>query len=165
NFSGTDTLSVVTSDLGNAGRGGILMAHSDIAIRIRSAQEQARELASSIETLVGTGVIRGAAARSLTAKLKFRNPRSAVGRMKAFVNKVAALVRTGRLSPEAAQPLLDSADTLRTSLTTDADALGSGRGDTSTAAHDQVFADFESNFDPFAGRTVGRSAKKGRKAR
>jgi hypothetical protein len=140
-FNGRDSLVVFTSDLGNSGAGGALTARSEVAIHVRSPQEQAQGLADSLDELVDAGLLSDSTAGALANKLEFKNPVSAEGRVGAFMNQVNALVRSGRLGAEDAQALLEAAETLIQSLETTAPQPRGKNG--MAAALDQAFVEYD----------------------
>jgi hypothetical protein len=117
NFSGTDSLWVVTSDLGNTGDGTVLSDSSEVGITVRSTQEQFDALDRVFEDLVESGELDRGPANSLQAKLKTGgNEKAQIGRLKAFTNQVKALVKAGKLVADQGEFLTDAASTIRDSL-------------------------------------------------
>ena len=151
-FSGADTLVVFTSDLGNSGAGGALTARSEIAIHLREKQQQ--HPADLLDDLVESGALSESTAEALANKLEYKNPTSAAGRIGAFMNQVNALVRSGRLSQEDAQALLDAAEALIQSL--ESIVSGSSAKNGIAAALDQTFAEY----DGIAGQIGNPNSKK-----
>lgn len=117
NFSGEDSLRIVTSDLGNTGEGNVLSDTSQIGITVRSGAEQIQALDQVFEDLVETGELDKGPANSLQSKLKAGGSEKAqLGRLKAFTNQVKAMVKSGKLSADLGSLLTEAANTIRDSI-------------------------------------------------
>ncbi len=80
-------------------------------------EEQVGQLIAAVEALVDGGVLNAGNANALTAKLAGAlksldkdKTVPAANQVLAFINQVNALVSSGRLTPEEAQPLIDAAN-------------------------------------------------------
>jgi hypothetical protein len=82
-------------------------------------QAQIQQLIEDVNSLVSQGDLNRGEANSLTAKLRAAlqqlergNTTAAGGQVRAFINQVQALVRSGRLSPAQGQHLIDGANSV-----------------------------------------------------
>jgi len=101
-------------------------------VTVLSAEEVVEDLIDAVHALAGSGAFNQGQARSLIAKLKNALDRLAAGNTRAgcnvlgaFVNSVYAMVNSGKLAPEEALPLLESAMAARAALGCDVADNGS----------------------------------------
>jgi len=85
---------------------------------------RAQTFTSDIEELLADGLLNDGEANSLISKLESAvrstgkgNTGAAINKLNSFINQVAALVNSGRLTPEEAQPLFDAAQDMIDLLT------------------------------------------------
>ena len=86
---------------------------------LTTPQAQIQQLIQDVDSLVSQGQLKGGEANSLTAKLRAAlqqlergNTTAAGGQVRAFINQVQALVRSGRLSSAQGQHLIDGANSV-----------------------------------------------------
>ena len=123
NFSGTDALTVVADDLGNAGAGGALTDSQVVSIQVMSPTHQIAELRDAVDALSARGALNQGQANSLLKKLVQAQSAIAGGKTKvgynvigASRNDVQSLTAAGVLPPDLSDPLLTAADLLVQSL-------------------------------------------------
>jgi ELWxxDGT repeat protein len=116
NYSGADLLTVTTNDLGNTGLGGPLVDIDTVAISVLSATQQAQNLVAQVNALVTAGTLNGGQGNSLTTKLKNVTNTRGANQVRAFINHLTDLVRTGVLTQAQADPLLAAAQLILLSL-------------------------------------------------
>ena len=82
----------------------------------QDARQAIQSLINNIASLAGDGVLSQGNANSLTNKLRAAleqlergNERAASNKIDAFISQLQTLIRTGKLSPETGQPLIDAA--------------------------------------------------------
>jgi hypothetical protein len=123
NFNGTDTLTIVADDLGNAGAGGAMAASASVSIRVASPTEQIDGLQAAVAALSAQGMLNHGQANSLAKKLEHAQAALDKGKIKvayeligAFIGKVRSLVGTGVLTAAEGDSLLSATDLLLKSL-------------------------------------------------
>ncbi len=116
NYSGADLLTVTTNDLGNTGLGGPLVDIDTVAISVLSATQQSQNLVAQVNALVTAGILNGGQGNSLTTKLKNVTNTRGANQVRAFINHLNDLVRTGVLTQAQADPLLAAAQLILLSL-------------------------------------------------
>lgn len=107
---------VVTDDDGGAGSG-------EAEVVVLSPQQGSQVLMDMVDALAGSGALSAGEAGSLTAKLRAAdqqlergNAVAATNQIRAFINQVNALVRSGRLSESEGASLIDYANRLIASI-------------------------------------------------
>jgi hypothetical protein len=88
-----------------------------------SPQAQIQDLITEVEALVTAGVLNKGQGNSLTRKLVDAldhlgkgNPHAAIQKLQEFISVVTGYIRTGKLSPEQGQLLIDAANHVITQL-------------------------------------------------
>jgi autotransporter-associated beta strand protein len=109
NFSGLDVLTVTAND-------GLDVSSASVAIRVKSLAEQAAELQVQVAALQSTGVLNKGLANSLIVKLNLKDIHGDIGRVRAFLFEVEALLGAGVLSPAQADALVGPGNILLTGL-------------------------------------------------
>jgi hypothetical protein len=118
NFAGEVTFSYTVSD----GQGGT--ATADVTVTVLSAGQQVDRLRDAVERLVDEDALRPQQGRQLSRELRLHGHGVAdVVRVGVFMLHVQHFVRRGILTEAQAQPLLDAAADLQTSLWTGHDPL------------------------------------------
>lgn len=115
NYSGSDTLTIQTNDLGNTGLGGPLTDSAAVGITLLSWQQQMQMLIRQVNTLKESGVLSPGQAKGLLSKLKV--DRGGAYNVRAFRYAVESYVADGTLTPEQAEPLLTAGEILLLSMT------------------------------------------------
>lgn len=117
-FSGTDSLAVSVNDLGNTGAGGPITSSASVDVHVRSVAEQLVILKDTLDDFVDSGLLDQKSAKALASKLKNINPSSpsAGNKLNAFMNQVAALVRSRRLDAGTAEELAGLVDSIQAGL-------------------------------------------------
>jgi ELWxxDGT repeat protein len=115
-YSGPDLLTVTTNDLGNTGLGGALTDTDTVALSVLSASQQAGKLADLVGALVTAGTLNAGQGNALTTKLKNVTNTGGANQVRAFINQLTDLVRTGVLTQAEADPLLTAARLVLVSL-------------------------------------------------
>jgi len=151
-FSGTDTLTVTTDDLGNTGAPGPLSSSHSVAIQILSAQEQLDQLRQSLEEVLSGGDSDTGLRNSIAASLDAADAALERGqRQVASHLLVTLLIRTEALRD--AQVLSDSqaralVEPIRTILA-GISVAGESEGTLADAVIGEIFSDLEDPLDEY----------------
>jgi VCBS repeat-containing protein len=123
NFSGTDALTIVADDLGNAGAGGARTDTQVVSLQVLSPTQQIAELRDTVEALFAQAALNQGQTNSLLKKLVQAQsaidggkPQLAYNAIGAFKSEVQSLTATEVLPPTLGDPLLTAADLLLQSL-------------------------------------------------
>lgn len=110
NYGGNDRLKVTTGD-------GRLSLTQGVAIAVKSAGRQAKDLTAQVNALRTAGVLSKAQASVLNSLLKLSGSESDIGKVTVFLFHVNLYSSADILSPEQAQALFDPASILLLSVT------------------------------------------------
>jgi len=123
NFNGTDTLSIIADDLGNAGAGGPQTDSDSVSISVLSPAAQINRLKDMVAALEEQGSINAGQNRSLVTKLERAGaalvegkPKVAFAAIGAFTEQVRSFVALGVLAPTEGGALLTAVGLLFQSL-------------------------------------------------
>jgi hypothetical protein len=110
NYAGLDTLSISASDSS-------FSSSASVATTVKSAAQQANDLQALVGDLRADGELNNGQANSLTAKLRLQGDSGDIGKVKAFLNEVDALLKAGILGQADADKLLVAGKLLLLSVT------------------------------------------------
>ncbi|HEX8203006.1 MAG TPA: hypothetical protein VF590_21195, partial [Isosphaeraceae bacterium] len=117
-YSGVDTLTVTTNDLGHTGTGAPQIDTDTVTINILSTLEQVGALIAQVQEYMAAGILTNGQGTSLiNSALKQVTETTGLAQIDKFIADVQKLVQQGKLSTEYAAPLLQAAYAIRAGLT------------------------------------------------
>jgi hypothetical protein len=110
NYGGLDALSISATD-------GSLGTSASVATSVKSVAQQAEDLQARVNALQAGGVLNHGQARSLNAKLDLNGTTGDIGKVRGFLNEVAALLDAGVLTQTQADTLVGPGNILLLGVT------------------------------------------------
>ena len=124
-FSGGDSLSITTNDLGGFGLGGPMAASDVLPITVLSSVEQAEHITAAILEVSQSSQLSIGVTKSLSQKIErvkddLEDGRGAalVQRLRALTNELHAFALSSRITESEEEALIKSVETLVTSIST-----------------------------------------------